>query len=405
LDGRFFVRTTHNRYDVVLIGLSRPSDLSINRLFTQEFFSLAKNRLKPDGILAFYLPGSLSYLSSQLRDLNVCVLNGLQNIYNYVRIIPGDYNIFLVSNSADILEVNPDLVTQRISQRNIKTDILLPAYLNYRFDKRWQDWFIQSLGGATKKVNRDFSPFAVFQMLVLWNKEFSPAFFYILEALGNLDLRVIALSVLLITFVLFLIFYYQRNFSKLSIAYSIATTGFFGMLINLVLIFSFQVTYGYLYHKIGLLISIFMAGIALGSIFMTNSLQKIKNNLSLFVKLEITVLLFSYLAALLITKIAGYTAFLTPIFIILFFIPGLLMGAEFPLASKMYLGAKKEVGSVAGLLYFSDLLGGCVAGILGAVIFLPVLGLFSTCMVIIMVKLSSLILVGIFGKRLTKALI
>jgi len=400
-DGRFFVKNTSNKYDIVLIGLSRPADLSTNRVFTQEFFALVKKRLNPDGILALYLPGSLTYISSELRDLNACVLNGLKKTYSYVRIIPGDYNIFLASDSGDVMNANPNLITQRINQDNIKANILVPAYLDYRLDRRHLEWFTHSSLGATRKINRDFMPFAVFQMLVLWNKQFSPAFAHILEALGNLDLQVVLVLICAITFILFLILYYKHNLIKLSITYSIATTGFFGMLINLILIFSFQIVYGYIYHIIGILISIFMAGIALGSIFMTHNTRNIKNSLSLFVKLEAAIVLFSYLAALIITRFLRYTNFSALTFMALFFISGLLMGLEFPLAIKMYLKDKNQVGFTSGLLYFSDLIGGWLAGIVGAVVFLPILGLFNTCMVIIFLKLSSLLLLVVFSKRLT----
>ncbi len=398
-DGRFFVKNTSNKYDIVLIGLSKPADLSTNRVFTQEFFALIKKRLNPDGILALYLPGSLTYLSSELRDLNACILNGLKSTYSSVRIIPGDYNMFLASDSGDVMNVNSNLITQRINQDNIKADILVPAYLDYRLDKKWLEWFTHSSIGATRKINQDFMPTAVYQMLVLWNKQFSGGVAHILEALGNLDLQVVLMLVFAITFVLFFILYYKHNLIKLSITYSIATTGFFGMLMSLILIFSFQVIYGYLYHRIGLLISIFMTGTALGSIFMTHNTKKIKNSLSLFVKLEAAIVLFSYLSALIITRFLGYTNFSALIFMALFFISGLLIGLEFPLATKMYLEDKRQVGFTSGLLYFSDLIGGWLAGVVGAVVFLPILGLFNTCMVIIFLKLSSLLLLIFFGKE------
>lgn len=402
-DGRFFVKNTPNRYDIVLVGLSKPADLSTNRVFTQEFFALIKNRLNRGGIIAFYLPGSLTYLSSQLRDLNASVLNGIRQVYGYVRIIPGDYNIFLASDSEGIMGVTPGLITQRINQDNIKTGILVPAYLEYRLDKRWIEWFQRSSIGATKKINRDFMPVAVFQMLILWNKQFSKGLAHTLETAGNLDLRVVLALICAVTLLLFIIFYYKPNTIKLTITYAIATTGFFGMLMNLILIFGFQVIYGYLYHRIGLLISIFMAGTALGSIFITRILVRIKNSLSLFIKFEAAIIIFSYIAATMITGLTGYTGFLPLIFLTMFFISGLLIGLEFSLATGMFLAEKERIGFTSGLLYFSDLVGAWLAGIVGGVIFLPVLGLFKTCMVIVFLKLSSLLLLVIFSKRLTKA--
>ncbi|MDD4979840.1 MAG: spermine synthase [Candidatus Omnitrophica bacterium] len=396
-DARFFVKNTFNRYDIVLIGLSGPADLSTGRFFTQEFFGLIKKRLNAGGILVFCLPGSLAYLSSELRDLNACILNALKKAYPYIRIIPGDYNMFLASDSTDIMAIDSRIITQRIKRGNIKTDMLVPAYLDYRLDKEHLEWFIRSLMGATRKINRDFMPFAVFQISVLWNKQFSPIFAYILQSLGNLNFKVILLLIFAITLMLFFIFCRKP---KLNIAYSMATTGFFGMLINLTLIFTFQVVYGYLYHKIGLLTGIFMAGITLGSIFMTSHIGKIKDSLSLFIKLEAAIVLFSYLSAWIITGFFNYTKFSLMLFIIMFFISGLLVGLEFPLANKMYLKDKTQVGSTSGLLYFSDLMGGWLAGIVGAAILLPVLGLFGACMIIIFLKLSSLLLLAIFSKRL-----
>jgi len=400
-DGRSFLKHSADKYDVILIGLSKPADLLTNRVFTQEFFVLCRNRLSSEGILAFYLPGSLTYLSVQLRDLNACVSNGLKDTYAYVRIIPGDYNIYLASAAAGIMKINPDLITQRLKQENINPGILVPNYLNYRLDKRWLEWFRGSSIGATKKINRDFMPFAVYQMLILWNKQFSLGFANILQGLEDLSPGFILGLIIALTFALFLIFHCKKALIKLSIAYSIATTGFFAMLINLILIFSFQVIYGYLYHKIGLLISIFMAGTALGGIFMARIQDRVKNGFPLFIKLEAAIILFSYFLATVISRLSGSVNFLSFVFIALFFISGLLMGLEFPLATKIYLRDSGEVGFTSGLLYFSDLIGGWIAGILGGVLFLPVLGLFNTCMVIIFFKLSSLTLLLVFRKRLT----
>lgn len=397
-DGRFFLKTTDAKYDIVLVGLSKPSDLSINRLFTQEFFSLVKKRLNPEGILALWLPGSLTYLSKELKDLNACILNGLKNTYDYVRIIPGDYNIFLASSNADIMDVSAGLISQRISEQNIKSNILVPAYIDYRLDKRWLDWFMRSFRDATEKINRDLAPFAVYKMLIFWNKQFSPGLAPLLASLDNLNLKAIYVLIFIMTALLFYIFRRRLSLARLNIAYSISTSGFFGMLTNLILIFSFQVFYGYLYHRIGILISIFMAGIALGSFLITRNLENIKKGVGLFIKLEIVIIIFSGSLALIITSLFGVLVNPSLIFISLFFIPGFLIGLEFPLASKIYLREERKVGEVSGLLYGADLLGGWLAGILGGIILLPVLGLFGTCMIIMMLKLSSLFLL-IFIKR------
>lgn len=392
-DNRFFIRQAYNKYDLVLIGFSTPWDLAINRLFTREFFSLLKTRLNDNGgIIAFCLPGSLSYISKELKDLNACILNAVKSSYAYTRVIPGDYNIFLASDSAGVMDVTPDLISQKITALGIKTNILIPAYLNYRLDQRRVNWFNRSLESASLKINQDSMPYAVFQMSILWNKQFSARIAGILNALSNFSIKGALLWALAMTFVFLVFFKLSNNKKKLSIAYCIATTGFFSMLINLILIFSFQVLYGYVYQIIGVLISVFMAGGCLGSIFMARYSRKNINCRDLFIKAEWVIIAFTGLLAVIVTKFSGYTQYSALLFGVLFFISGGLTGLEFPLAGKIYLAAGGQVGGAVGALYFSDLLGGYIAGILGGIFLLPVLGLFNACMVIILFKLSSQII-------------
>ncbi|MGZ3558560.1 MAG: spermidine synthase [Thermodesulfobacteriota bacterium] len=96
-DGRLFVQRTGGRFDIIFIGLSAPQSLQTNRLFSSEFFSMAKEKMNPNGILVLTLPGSLTYISPELRDLNGCILDTLKNVYRHVRIIPGDVNLYLAS--------------------------------------------------------------------------------------------------------------------------------------------------------------------------------------------------------------------------------------------------------------------------------------------------------------------
>ncbi|MBU1727115.1 MAG: hypothetical protein KJ880_05745, partial [Candidatus Omnitrophica bacterium] len=76
----------------------------------------------------------------------------------------------------------------------------------------------------------------------------------------------------------------------------------------------------------------------------------------------------------------------------MFFGAGLVTGLEFPLASRILLISRREVAGVSGLLYGCDLLGGYFAGILGGIFFLPILGVYNTCIILILLKLSSLLI-------------
>ena len=90
---------------------------------------------------------------------------------------------------------------------------------------------------------------------------------------------------------------------------------------------------------------------------------------------------------------AGVFLFLKILFLIISFICGLLVGAQFPLASKIYLKDDTSLSKAAGILYSSDLLGGWLGGVVGGVVLLPVLGLLGTCVVVVLLKLCSFIII------------
>jgi spermidine synthase len=395
LDGRFFIKQTTSRYDVVFLGLSDPSDLQANRLFTQEFFGLVKKGLNRGGILAFTLSGSMTYLAPDLRDLNACILNSLKEIFSYVRVVPGDFNLYLASDSHDIIEADSNSINQRIEVRGIKTNLLFPSYVDYRLHPRWQNWFNDALRNATEKTNRDFSDFALFKTLCLWNAQFEPRLGGLLCVLERINLKVVLGLIFGLTLIFLIINFKIPRLGRLAVPYSIATTGFFGMLANLMIIFAFQIVYGYLYFEIGMLITSFMAGAALGSILLSRYLERIKKDLALFASLEIGIILSTLITLLLILSYPPHL-----IFFVLCFITGFWGGAQFPLANKILgdekigdgsIFHKRNFGANIGLIYSADLIGGWLAGILAGVLFLPILGLINTCIVILAFKLSSLV--------------
>jgi predicted membrane-bound spermidine synthase len=148
-----------------------------------------------------------------------------------------------------------------------------------------------------------------------------------------------------------------------------------------------------------------MAGIAFGSILMAKRIEKIRKTFASFFLLELCIIVFTLLTALLLTNFNYFEKYGSLIFFALFFISGVFPGMEFVLAGKIYLKERKDVGETAGLLYCADLLGSWLAGILGGIVFLPVLGLFNTCMAVIILKLCNLALLIVARKGLTKAII
>jgi spermidine synthase len=398
LDGRLFAQRTQDRFDIIFIGLSAPQSLQTNRLFSSEFFSLTKEKMNPNSILALTLPGSLTYISPELRDLNGCILDTLKSVFRSVRIIPGDVNLYLASNSGHLERVTTAEIIKRFEGRKIQTSLITKGYIGYRLHERWTKWFLQSMEGRKIRINSDFHPLGVFFNLSYWNSLFSPYLTGVFKWYEKYSLTLSIAKVILITIILATLFIRMPRLSRHSITYSIFTTGLTGMVFSLAIIFAFQTLYGYLYHQIGLLIAIFMFGIASGSFFITKRFDRIKNDSLLFLKTEIAIILFSILFPF-VFLVPSHNLENKVVYFILYgavltmsFLSGMFIGLQFPLANKIYLRSRPEKGGLAqtaGLLYGADLFGGFFGGLSGGILLLPVVGLKETCFIMAMLKISS----------------
>jgi len=407
MDGRLFVQRTEERFDIIFIGLSTPQSLQTNRLFSSEFFFLSKEKMNPNSILALTLPGSLTYISPELRDLNGCILDTLKNVYRYVRVIPGDVNLYLASDYDFLEKISPNEISRRFKERRIQASLFTGDYIEYRLNERWLKWFLQSMEGRMVHINSDFHPLGVFFNLSYWNSLFSPYLTGVFKWYQKNSLSLSIGKIILITIILAAIFIIKPHLSRHSITYSIFATGLTGMVFSLATIFAFQTLYGYLYHQIGLLIAIFMFGIASGAFFITKSLDRITNDSLLFLKTEIAIILFSVLFPFIFLIPSHHLENKVVYFIlygavlIMSLLSGSFIGLQFPLANKIYLGSRPEkrmLGQTAGLLYGADLFGGFFGGLSGGVLLLPILGLKESCIVMAIIKISSGLLFFLFMK-------
>lgn len=245
---------------------------------------------------------------------------------------------------------------------------------------------------ASLEVNEDTRPVALFEALLLWNKQFSASSRTALSLFRGFTVgKSAAVAVLAAVLLLLASRGKASRLRDIGAAYCVATTGFFAMLTSLILIFAFQIWHGYLYHQLGLLVSVFMAGTAAGSLWAGRVAGEPRKNLRLFLGTEIFAAAFAVGLALFFTgkagPVSGYPSF---IFMPLFFASGLPVGIQFSLAAGLYLKKGGRMGEAVGVLYFCDLLGAWLAGIVTGIVFLPVMGLFNTCMVAVVFKLSSL---------------
>ena len=152
---------------------------------------------------------------------------------------------------------------------------------------------------------------------------------------------------------------------------------------------AFSPIFGTTFYSMSAVLTSFLIGIALGSYYLGKKINRIKNPLKLFVKLELILGIYAILIIFII-KLTNYSysflynafgySFLLVIslFILSFIIlviPTTIIGATFPLMSKIYI---KNIGKDISDIYAIDTIFAGFGALFAGFIFLPLFGLIQT---------------------------
>jgi spermidine synthase len=405
------------RYDIVLVNLPYPSTLELNRFYSEEFFQLLRRVLDERGLAVFPLPGSLSYLGPGMRDLNLMLRNGLLAIFANVHPIPGDTTLWLASPSLPLASTSlPDIVAAW-QQRALDSRFITAGHLQVRFDPRRLAWFQDALQTEGRiHSNHDLHPAGVLYGLAYWSEMFAPATNRFLTRASQIALWQWGLLPVLLTLIAALMRRGARRWRGSAVPVIVATTGFAGMVCDLMIVFGFQALYGYVYQHVGLIIAAFMAGLALGG--WSTSRPRLEDGATLssqrpallpaglggalvardrrraLILSEAFLIVYWLILPLLLTALSSLTTtgVVAAVLLLLNTLGGWLVGLQFPLSSELHLAARGEPGYTAGVLYAADLAGAFLGAIAIGIALLPVLGTTGTCLFVVILKVCSLVL-------------
>jgi spermidine synthase len=366
-DGRLYLRSTSETYDVIILDLPTPDTAQINRFFTREFFATVKPRLTPGGVACVPMKGAENYVGGVLAKLNASLYATLRESFAAVVIVPGETHLFLASDGPLTLDAGE--IAARLDARGVENRYInkyfLPDLLNPERVETTRRTIEEAAQSAP--VNRDFAPVCYLYAIRHWLVEHQVH----LGVFGVL--AAIALAV------------YLARLKPVPLA--IFTTGFAAAGLEVVVIIAFQVLYGYAYRQIGVIVTMFMIGAALGAALM-NARKEAASGRTL-VGLVLGVVAFSCALPLffMLARRLGASALCAQVgFPIIMIMLGGLVGAEFPVASRLWF---RGVAQTTAALYNSDLIGACVgAAVVGAVL-LPMLGLMTVCVLVGGVNLVS----------------
>lgn len=399
IDGRLYVKRTAERYDVVIVNLPEPFTTQLNRFYTEEFFSEAKQIMTDVGIISFRITSAENYISDELGQLLASFKETLGQVFAEVKILPGNTNIFLACAKEGILTYSPDLLMDRLRERSIETRHISEYYLPYRLvDER-----IHYLNGRLEeakivKINSDFHPISSFYDMVHWTSHFRSSLPSIISSLSRVTVIQLLIPLGVLTLLLFVWGLRYTGVRRTALLVAVGTTGAMEIIFEVIVLLAFQVLYGFVYAKVGIILTGFMVGLTLGGGWMTKRIERGDMSYSSFLKIQSALCMYPLVLIAIfkgLAELSGHTlVFISTeiLFPLLIALGGFLGGAQFPLANKLYIEQTGRVGHIGGTSYGIDVLGSSLGALTAGSILIPILGIWNTCIVLSCLSLFTLIL-------------
>ena len=400
LDGRLFVKNEKEKYDVIILNLPDPSNLQLNRFYTVEFFASVKKILNQNGIFSFRVSSAENYISPQQGLYLSSLYKSASIIFKKVIMFPGENNVFLASDNQDQLFYDWSKITEQLKQRSISTQYINQNFLPYRLSQFRIDYLNDAIDKSSGRINYDLEPICFFYNIILWSSQFKsiekPIFLFFYQL--NRWWILFVLVGIWLTFVVYSFFKREEVVPRLALR-AIFLAGATSIFLEMVILLSFQIFYGYLYSKIGLILTLFMFGLGIGAFYIQSKIKKRDIGLGnlVLVQLYQLVLVFLFLCLIVYFSIGSISQLAVEITLYLAIsFCGIISGMEFVLANHLYLKEKRE--AKVGTGYSVDLWGAAVSSILVGTILIPILGL-PTVILIFLLENFILFLALIYKTR------
>jgi spermidine synthase len=357
-DARAYLSHASTRYDAILVSLPEPETYQINRFYTAGFFELAKNHLAPGGVFSFGIDPVANYISKIRQAKLSSLVNTAGTYFSHVMLMPGQRLLFVCRD------------------RPIRTDI--PVLLEQKgIDTRHiRRYFAGDLTGQRIRQLNDAVDPGIGRNLDLSPRLMRLAFVEWLSRHGE-STRWFALAVSVASLI------YLTRISRPQVV--LLTTGCVNIGAEMITIFTFQTLYGYIYLHIGVLVTVFLAGLLPGAwaggrfagnrrhALMTGDLLQC---LLLVLFALILVLAWQEMPATLLYGFGLAVSF--------------CCGFQFPIALTM----SGDNAAAAAQSFSADLVGAAIGVLLVSLVLIPFLGILWATLCLAGMKLVSFLVAG-----------
>ena len=376
------------KYDLILAGMADPNSAQANRYYTADFFKQVKQHLNSGGVIGFRLRSAENFWTEQLTLRNASVFGALKSVFPATIVLPGTTNIIITGETA--LTSEPDTLVERFRDRGITARLVSPPYIHYLYTNDRFREIAKQLQTQAAPINSDDQPVCFHFAVSIWLSKFFPQLlasgssgFHFFDSVKS---WIIPLSALLLGG----FFFSLRKRERAKGIVIVGGAGFCGMLLETILILRYQIKSGVLYQDLGLLLTMFMLGLAVGAIAVDKYFDNRKPSLKQSRLMGSGLMLFFALLGLLVwlsqcTDSGGIMA--TGILLML---SGVLVAAVFAYIS---LTNGTDRNNSISALYGADLIGGACGTLMGSILIVPIIGIAGSGGLVVLIALVSILLV------------
>jgi spermidine synthase len=386
-DPRYALRKLpQDSVDAVILRVPDPSTALLNRLHTIDFYRDIKRVLRPRGFLVTSTSASVNYISRELSGYVGTVFWTLRQAFERVLVIPGDRAVLLASGPGVPLTTDPEVLSSRLGRQFTSPPANFPpdAFFFWIQKDRIKFW-MGALLRTPQPVNSDIHPLAYLRFLTLWDLMTGRRF--IKSPLRHLQaLRLEWLLGALAALWAFLLLAMPRRISRGALLWCIAVTGFIGMTQEILCLYLYQTAQGFLYSRLGMIVAVFMAGLAGGGWLGSRQAQiSISGAKRALFGVQGGILLLCMLVPLAwiplsIGRAAGdLTELMVEVLVFAWMAAaGVATGWTFPLVCEIQRDRGLPLGQTAGVVDAMDHLGAAMGALIPGTFLVPTIGLAQT---------------------------
>ncbi|MCX5654638.1 MAG: fused MFS/spermidine synthase [Planctomycetota bacterium] len=449
-----------NPYDFIFLAAAEPASTLEARLYTEEFFRELASILSPDGVLAFALHGSVGYWGPEPTAYVASIVQPLQRVFPDTLLTFGYPTRCFAAKRKGVLTDSGAELARRYEAAGVQSPHFDPLWFkggSDLLDTEKRAALTEALAkGAGAIPNTDDRPSAAMYHMRFWLQTGASSHACtegparqrsdVLGFLLGLRLEWVLMAAVAATALAAGagLVRGRAGLARAAITWSVATTGFATMALEIVLLNTFQTLYGYVYGQVGLVIGVFMFGLVLGSWAMNRRLMRSEQagadgvegaiatheaarrvsglaaldaddvrggygdpprtgsapGLHTMLGLDVAIALFAAALMLGLGALRGVEAdwVIQTTTYALVAVAGVLGGMVFPLASVLVIEARGSTGRAAAAVDAADNFGACLGAFITGVLLVPILGIGGACLAVAGVKVLSGCLLAAAGR-------